>query len=382
MATRYPIVEVCDASGQHITGDAANLTLTVVTDLVGVAYAGSITEVADGCYLLEVEQEGDLQSVSGSTSTPGGIVVKACLDNQAAVAANVDNLVRRPNPMLVSSEVLASPAPTLTTFACDGTNFVGPFNCRGASCVWTSGQNWNSICGVASVDAATGIVTLAQALPTEPEAGDRFEIHSGFAGAVGGGDTGGAGAVALVLTVVDGDGSPVDSYSVTLEGVTRATDGSGEVTFYRAVGGTYQAICPDTPAFIGDAFDIVVDGEGNITSPAGGVLSVTRLALPAAVSAEVCVLWEDVVGLDGALVGAREGRLVVVERTAPDFVAAGHLARDRDDAEDGWTDSSGRATLTLVRGLECIVQVQSPEGEREYEVTVPEEGTARLKDYV
>ena len=77
MATRHPIVEVVDASGQHITGDAANLSLSVITDGVKAAYAGSITEVDDGCYAVAVTEAGVLQSVVGETSTSGGIVVKA-----------------------------------------------------------------------------------------------------------------------------------------------------------------------------------------------------------------------------------------------------------------------------------------------------------------
>jgi hypothetical protein len=89
MATRHPIVEVVDASGQPITGDAGNLTLKVITDGVGASYTGSITEVEPGQYAVAVTEAGVLQSVSGTSSTSGGIVVKACWTNVSDALANV-----------------------------------------------------------------------------------------------------------------------------------------------------------------------------------------------------------------------------------------------------------------------------------------------------
>ena len=85
--TLTPTVTVVDADGLPVTGDAANLALVVVTDGVAAAYTGDITEVADGEYALEVTQAGTLQSVSGTSSTSGAIVIPARWQNAPAVGA-------------------------------------------------------------------------------------------------------------------------------------------------------------------------------------------------------------------------------------------------------------------------------------------------------
>ena len=90
--TLTPTVTVVDADGLPVTGDAANLALVVVTDGVAAAYTGDITEVADGEYALEVTQAGTLQSVSGTSSTSGAIVVPSRWQNAPAVGAHVVTL--------------------------------------------------------------------------------------------------------------------------------------------------------------------------------------------------------------------------------------------------------------------------------------------------
>ena len=84
MATLNPSISVVDADGQPVTGDAANLSLTVITDGVAAAYSGDITEIADGEYEVEVTQAGTLQSVVGVSSTSGAIVVPARWQNSSA----------------------------------------------------------------------------------------------------------------------------------------------------------------------------------------------------------------------------------------------------------------------------------------------------------
>jgi len=75
--TLYPTIRVVDSTGAPITGDAANLTLEVLTDGTAAAYAGSITEVADGEYKLAVTQSGTMQSVVGTSTTDEAIVISA-----------------------------------------------------------------------------------------------------------------------------------------------------------------------------------------------------------------------------------------------------------------------------------------------------------------
>jgi len=92
MATLTPTIRVVDADGQPVTGDASNLTLSVITDGVATAYSGDITEVDDGEYSVVVTQAGTLQSVSGASSTSGAIVIPARWQNAQAVGAHVVTL--------------------------------------------------------------------------------------------------------------------------------------------------------------------------------------------------------------------------------------------------------------------------------------------------
>ena len=92
MATLTPTIRVVDADGQPVTGDASNLTLSVITDGVATAYSGDITEVDDGEYSVVVTQAGTLQSVSGASSTSGAIVIPARWQNAPAVGAHVVTL--------------------------------------------------------------------------------------------------------------------------------------------------------------------------------------------------------------------------------------------------------------------------------------------------
>ena len=87
MATLNPSISVVDADGQPVTGDAANLSLTVITDGVAAAYSGDIMEIADGEYEVEITQSGALQSVIGTSSTSGAIVVPARWQNYSAAGS-------------------------------------------------------------------------------------------------------------------------------------------------------------------------------------------------------------------------------------------------------------------------------------------------------
>jgi hypothetical protein len=77
-----PTISVRDADGQPLAGDAANLTLYVVTDGVSVEYVGAITETDAGEYIVTVDRDGMLQRVTGTSSTSGAIVVPSSWDNR------------------------------------------------------------------------------------------------------------------------------------------------------------------------------------------------------------------------------------------------------------------------------------------------------------
>jgi hypothetical protein len=93
---------------------------------------------------------------------------------------------------------------------------------------------------------------------------------------------------------------------------TNPTDGDGEVTFYLTYPGTYQVICPDTGSVIGDVFTLELDENGNIVSPAGGILTITAISIPVPTSADNYVVWATERSLDGAATAAHEEVTVTV----------------------------------------------------------------------
>jgi len=200
----------------------------------------------------------------------------------------------------------------------------------------------------------------------------------------------GGGTSTLEATVLDGDGAGIGGqlgtiWNVTMTGklVDRVVSDALGVLRTLAGGlpglpdGIILIVMEENAAFsYANPYPVTIDG------PTTGTVVAQAISLPAATDPDMCAVWEDIIGLDGELVGAREGRLVVAERLSPDFIAAGHLARDREDDDLGWTSASGRAVLELVHGLECRLELHSPEGVREYTIIVPAEMDARVQDLV
>jgi len=215
MATLYPIVEVVDADGAPVTGDAANLTLTVVTDGTAAAYSGSITEVADGQYKVGVTQSGTLQGVSGVSATSGAIVVAA----------------RWMNP-------------------------------------------------------------------------------------------GTAGASAVTLYVKDGSSNPIAGASVTVPGAgTLTTSALGAVTF-NLDDATYAVTVRSSASYTPAASYSVVVSSGAVTSPAGGILTVTAISLPDPASSECYALYNTETDENNVRFGASGVTVQVIDMTAAGKVDA------------------------------------------------------------
>jgi len=94
MATRsvsFAVVNTTDPT-TPVTGDADNISLSVITDNVAVPYSGSITELTPGEYGIEVDEAGAMQSVVGTSTTANAIVIPARWQNAPAVGAHVVTL--------------------------------------------------------------------------------------------------------------------------------------------------------------------------------------------------------------------------------------------------------------------------------------------------
>ncbi len=204
--TVTPILSVVDADGQPVTGEAANLTLSVITDGVAAAYGGSVSEVADGQYAVTVTAAGVLQSVCGVSSTGGSIVIPAAWRNQV-------DLVNAPNATAITA--IQAGLSTLT-----------------AAQVWAYSTRTLSSLGTLVADIATAV--WAATVRTLTQSIGAVTITSGGTNVVDGklevevprGDS-----YSLVLTAVDADGVAVDLSSYNVHKLTvKAAEYRGDAT--------------------------------------------------------------------------------------------------------------------------------------------------------
>ncbi len=222
MATLYPTIRVVDADGAPVTGDAANLTLVVLTDGVAAAYAGAVTEPTTGEYKVAVTQSGTLQAVTGVSSTEGAIVVPARWYN-AAVAGDEMDLVDAPNATAIAA--IQSGLSTLT-----------------AAQVWEYGTRTLSSYGTLVADLATAV--WAATVRTLTQAIGAITITSGGTNVVDGklevevprGDS-----YSLVVTAVDEEAEAIDlssydTFKFTVKAVEYRGDTDDTNKLFQATG--------------------------------------------------------------------------------------------------------------------------------------------------
>ncbi len=105
----------------------------------------------------------------------------------------------------------------------------------------------------------------------------------------------GDGAFATELTVQDDSGEPIAGAKVRFQvaggTATQITDSSGKVTFHWDAG-TWIGTIGTTASYIpSSSYTVVVDAEGNLTSPAGGILQVSRVAVPIPTEPDTYLLY-------------------------------------------------------------------------------------------
>jgi hypothetical protein len=214
--TVTPILSVVDADGQPVTGEAANLTLSVITDGVAAAYGGSVSEVAVGQYAVTVTAAGVLQSVCGVSSTGGSIVIPAAWRNQM-------DLVNAPNATAITA--IQAGLSTLT-----------------AAQVWAYSTRKLSSFGTLVADIATAV--WAAVTRTLTQSIGAVTITSGGTNVVDGklevevprGDS-----YSLVLTAVDADGVAVDlssynTHTLTVKAAEYRADATDTNKLFQATG--------------------------------------------------------------------------------------------------------------------------------------------------
>lgn len=268
MSTVTPTLRVIDADGQPVTGDAGNMSLTVITDGVAAAYSGDIAEVADGEYSVEVTQSGTLQSVSGASSTSGAIVVPARWQNAPAVGAHT-----------------------------------------------------------------------------------------------------------CTITVVDGDGAPVGSCPVRVSnsggqllGYSRSNASTGQVVFNLDAGEYVVTLGPLANYAPNNPHALTVAGDTTET------LTVTAISIPTPADPSLCVVYADMRNaVGGQLLGAGEGWLNVVQVVSRPAGSTEVLADDADNDAPAYTDGSGRAALSIIRGAVVKLRASWPDGHtKTVTLTVPD----------
>jgi hypothetical protein len=123
----------------------------------------------------------------------------------------------------------------------------------------------------------------------------------------------GTGAAAITLIVKKG-GVVTEGVAVTLQASggtnVQTTDVDGEVVFNRD-DGTWDYVIEDTAAYTGSSGHVVI-ASGVVTSPAGGILTITAIGIPVPTSADNYVVWATERSLDGAATAAHEEVTVTV----------------------------------------------------------------------
>jgi len=151
-------------------------------------------------------------------------------------------------------------------------------------------------------------VAADNATPTDPTVGILDTIRDSIA-SLGAG----TGAAAVTLIVKKG-GVVTEGVAVTLQASggtnVQTTDVDGEVVFNRD-NGTWDYVIEDTAAYTGSSGHVAI-ASGVVTSPAGGILTITAIGIPVPTSADNYVVWATERSLDGAATAAHEEVTVTV----------------------------------------------------------------------
>ena len=187
--------------------------------------------------------------------------------------------------------------------------------------------------------------------------------------------TSGEGAFVITLTVKQA-GVAVQGVPVTLQATagnnvqTSLADGTVQ---YNRDAGSWAWVIEDTAGYTGSSGTVVVNSSGVVTSPAGGIITITAIALPVAVNPTGCACYMDMLNADGLTpVGAGLGSLRVaklIARSAGDTLV---WADDKDNDAPRLTNAAGRVSIELPQGRTFILVATWPDGrETTVEFLVP-----------
>ena len=211
-------------------------------------------------------------------------------------------------------------------------------------------------------------------LPGIPAAVDAELSTSHGAGVWGSGS--GFGDFAVTLVVQDGDGAAVPACPVRVLnaggaivafGITNTATGSILVNLGAGVHtvnlGPMSAYAPANP------YSITVSADATET------LVVSAITIPTPADPALCVVYADMrYAAGGALLGAGEGSLNVIQVVSRPEGSTEVLADDAANDDPALTDGSGRAALSIIRGAVVRVKATWPDGRfGTVQLTVPDQ---------
>jgi hypothetical protein len=345
MATVSPVVEVVDADGAPVTGDAGNLTLTVITDGVAGAYSGSVTEVAAGQYALSVTVAGTLQSVSGVSSTSGAIVVPARWRNSALAGDSMAATAASMQAGLDAQGYTTAKAALIEAM-------------RG-----TDGAYTGTPPTVEQIQSGLAtLLDLTDAIDEIKGAGWTAETLKAIYDAL---PSGGTGAFPVTITVEDDEGDPVAGAKVRLQVAdgfaVKTTDSNGQATGYNEDAGEWTGYVGTSAAYQPEAsYTVTVAADGTVT---GATWTVTRASLPVPSDPDCYVLFSDERKVEGDTPFGASGmtvRLVDVEFSggrvdaAADAISSAFKTALATDANGRWQTEIKQAAFTA--GAEVTIR--------------------------
>lgn len=197
------------------------------------------------------------------------------------------------------------------------------------------------------------------------------------------GISGGTGAHAITLYVKDDSANPVAGQSVSIPtaGVQLSAASTGAVSF-NLDAGTYTVTVRSSAAYTPESsYTVVVDADGNVTTPADAVLEITAVAIAPPDSADECRVYGYVYDQNNDPV---ENAVVKIKMYNPPGIVDGGGVAIQSKAVSYTTNASGYWYADLVRSSEfpsdVYWEIDCPAAGYSKVVVVPDESTVSWED--
>jgi len=174
----------------------------------------------------------------------------------------------------------------------------------------------------------------------------------------------GTGVHSVELGVKDDSGDPVPNARVTIKNIgTQTTGADGKCPVAWGLdAGTYTVTLQAGTGFEeSNPYTLVVDSNGNVTTPSNGFFEVTALALPTPSSPDGIVLWNTEVKADAGDVPFGDGVMQVRVFAIDDSGRVGSQLERYVIGTSTTTDSNGQWSIEIARALataECVIEVE------------------------